>query len=298
MFCSRCGEAQSPEARFCSRCGARNAAPGTDQAGAYPRQRASVTLSDPDPTGAPGRGRKASLAAGLDGDLDGGPTGLRVCTTCGFRGEGVGYFRRTGNQVLLGALTLFTYAIGGLIYWGLKRDVRICPSCGTDWAKSERLSRWGSAVPTRTGATGEGLGVARVGTKLPSEGRWRRGLGLLLAVGTPWFVWTGFADAAPSALAVGALVGAAGWLSFRSGADSNLRRREAIMDWLRREVLALARIRGGRLTVTEVASSLELSLPAAERVLFSMDDGLRVRSEVTDEGVIVFEFPELSLRDA
>ena len=32
---------------------------------------------------------------------------------------------------------------------------------------------------------------------------------------------------------------------------------------------------------------------APEDVLDSMDDGLRVRSEVTNEGIILYEFPEL-----
>ena len=35
---------------------------------------------------------------------------------------------------------------------------------------------------------------------------------------------------------------------------------------------------------------------AAEEVLDSMDDGLRVRSEVTNEGIIVYDFPELRHR--
>ena len=41
---------------------------------------------------------------------------------------------------------------------------------------------------------------------------------------------------------------------------------------------------------------LDLSLPAAERVLFSMEDRVRVRSEFTGEGLLVFEFPEILLR--
>ncbi|MND00243.1 hypothetical protein D3C83_187860 [compost metagenome] len=44
---------------------------------------------------------------------------------------------------------------------------------------------------------------------------------------------------------------------------------------------------------TDAATELHLTLPAAERVLFSMDDGYRVRSEITGEGLLVFEFPEL-----
>ena len=58
-------------------------------------------------------------------------------------------------------------------------------------------------------------------------------------------------------------------------------------------MLKLASHRGGTLTVTEVAADLDLSLPAAESVLIGMDDGFRVCSEITDEGVLIYEFPEV-----
>ena len=45
--------------------------------------------------------------------------------------------------------------------------------------------------------------------------------------------------------------------------------------------------------MTEVAADLDIGLPAAEKILMSMDDGFRVRSEISDEGVIFYEFPEL-----
>jgi len=34
-------------------------------------------------------------------------------------------------------------------------------------------------------------------------------------------------------------------------------------------------------------------MPAAEKVLISMDDGFRVRSEISKEGVLYYEFPEV-----
>ena len=46
-------------------------------------------------------------------------------------------------------------------------------------------------------------------------------------------------------------------------------------------------------TVTEVAADMNISLPAAENILTSMDDGFRVRSEISKEGVLYYEFPEL-----
>ena len=61
-------------------------------------------------------------------------------------------------------------------------------------------------------------------------------------------------------------------------------------------MLRLAARRGGSLTVTEVASELSLSLPAAEKVLIELDDGFRVRSEITEDGILLYEFPEVRHR--
>ncbi|MFP3948581.1 MAG: hypothetical protein ACLFWG_07610, partial [Longimicrobiales bacterium] len=72
--------------------------------------------------------------------------------------------------------------------------------------------------------------------------------------------------------------------------------REAIMAGFQREVLLLAGRTDGTLTVTEVAADLDLSLEAAEKVLISMDDGFRVRSEITNEGLLLYEFPEIQHR--
>lgn len=55
----------------------------------------------------------------------------------------------------------------------------------------------------------------------------------------------------------------------------------------------MATERRGVLTVTDVAAALDLSLPAAEKLLIGMDDGFRVRSDVTEDGIIVYEFPEV-----
>ena len=58
-------------------------------------------------------------------------------------------------------------------------------------------------------------------------------------------------------------------------------------------MLQLATQRGGVLTVTEVAAELDLSLEAAEKLMIGMDDGFRVRSDISEEGVIYYEFPEV-----
>ena len=65
------------------------------------------------------------------------------------------------------------------------------------------------------------------------------------------------------------------------------------MHGIQRKILKLASARGGTLTVTEVAADLNLALPAADKILTSMDDGLRVRSDISNEGILYYEFPEI-----
>ena len=75
-------------------------------------------------------------------------------------------------------------------------------------------------------------------------------------------------------------------------------RRAALISSLQLPVLRLAAECEGRLTVSEVATGLGWTMRRAEKVLQSLEDGLRVESEVTDEGVIVYDFRELRrLRD-
>jgi hypothetical protein len=96
-----------------------------------------------------------------------------------------------------------------------------------------------------------------------------------------------------AAIAVGSVFGAGGTTTVWWGLKAREDRRRALMARLQRRVLLLATEKSGTLTVTEVAASLNMSLAVAEGVLDGMDDGLRVRSDVTDQGIIVYEFPEL-----
>ncbi len=63
------------------------------------------------------------------------------------------------------------------------------------------------------------------------------------------------------------------------------------------EILALAGGRGGRLTAVEVATHLGMSPEAAKEAL----DGLAIRSqaelELTEAGLIVYDFPEVRHQD-
>ena len=109
-------------------------------------------------------------------------------------------------------------------------------------------------------------------------------------------ILVGFVEFEMAAVAVGSVFGAGGSLAFYWGWNGLQERRKAIMHRIQHKILMLAAAKGGTLTVTEVAADLNLGLPAAEKILTSMDDDLRVRSVISDEGVIYYEFPELMHR--
>jgi hypothetical protein len=58
-------------------------------------------------------------------------------------------------------------------------------------------------------------------------------------------------------------------------------------------VLKLAEAEDGRLTVTEVAAKLGWTLRTAQAVLRALEDGVRVTTTTTDDGIMVYDFPEL-----
>jgi hypothetical protein len=98
-------------------------------------------------------------------------------------------------------------------------------------------------------------------------------------------------EIAPVLLALAA--GGGGAFLHRAANKDREARRAALLLSLQHPVLKLASDRNGRLTVTEVAAEMGWTMQRSEKVLHSLDDGLRVSSEVTDEGVIVYEFREL-----
>jgi hypothetical protein len=187
--------------------------------------------------------------------------------------------------VLLTALSLFTWGLGGIVYWLVRRNQVICPNCGLPW---------GHALgPVR------GRPEPRPGSPplpLPSGGLMRRVLGTLLALAAIVVLTIGVSELEPILIAVGSAMGLGGTTSFLWGWRALQDRRRSLRQALERRVLQLATRRGGALTVTDVASGLDLSLTAAERLLIRMDDGFRVRSDITDEGVLLFEFPEVQHR--
>ncbi len=209
---------------------------------------------------------------------------LQQCPRCGYRGHGVSYFSRPGHVGLLIGLSVFTQGVGGLIYWLVKRKEFVCPNCSLKW---EYAGDSGKALANRFDPDAPDT------ASLPSNGIKRRLIGSALVLFASFLIMMGLIEVEAAAIAVGSVIGAAGSGTFFWGWKALNERRQALTAGLQRQILRLAGRRGGSLTVTEVASDLNLSLPAAEKALVGMDDGFRVRSEITEEGIIIYEFPEV-----
>jgi len=201
------------------------------------------------------------------------------------------YFRRAGHVGLLIGASVFTYGFGGLVYWMARRKHLVCPRCGLGWENASRALAAAGSEPEQR------LIEAEPDQALPSAGLKRRILGTAMVLVASLLVLVGFVEWEMAAVAVGSVVGGGGSLTFYWGWQGLQDRRRAIMQGLQRKILRLASARGGRLTVTEVASDLNLALPAAERIMEEMDDGFRVRSDISNDGVLFYDFPEIRHRD-
>jgi hypothetical protein len=62
------------------------------------------------------------------------------------------------------------------------------------------------------------------------------------------------------------------------------------------ELFRLANKLKGRLTVSDIVVATGLSVSEAEALAESMVDGIRVRMEVDDRGIVTYEFPEIIRR--
>ena len=218
------------------------------------------------------------------------PSGVRRCPRCSYQGEGIPYFRRGGHVGLLIGVSVFTYGFGGLVYWLARRRHLICPRCGLGWENASRALAVTGPEPERRIVEDE------PDERLPGTGIKRRVLGATMVLVATLLILIGFVEFEMAAVAVGSVFGAGGSLAFYWGWSGQQERRKAIMQRIQRKILRLAAAKGGSLTVTEVATDLNLGIPAAEKILTSMDDDLRVRSVISDDGVIVYEFPELMHR--
>ncbi len=218
------------------------------------------------------------------------PAGNRIalCPRCEYHGQGLPYFSRGMHTAGLVGATLFTlpYALGagGFLYYVLRREHRICPRCGKNWGHEGEyaLQRTEGPVAARMPARGSGETTQRT-------------LSVFLFVLAAILLVVGVTGAEVMPAVIGTLSAAGGVVLHRAANQSREERRARLLAALQSPVLKLASERDGRLTVTEVAASLGWSMPRAEKILHSLDDGWRVNSEVTDEGVIVYEFREILL---
>lgn len=264
MYCSTCGAFVPAGRSACTECGTQVALPSPRRHGPHPR------------FGSEDRRWIAEAPVGL-------------CPRCGYRGEGIGYFSRGSHVALLVGATVITagmMGLGGILFYLVRRDHRSCPRCGRSWGKFGEL-----AVAPYRGTTPERPArPAAVGTGRETL---KRGWSIFLFVLAAIMIVAGIANLELAPILFGVLSGAGGWFLRRSALEDREARRAALLAELQQPVLRLAAERKGRLTVTDVATHMGWSLPRAEKVLESLNDGLRVDSEVTDEGVIVYEFREL-----
>lgn len=263
MYCSTCGDKIPAGRGDCAACGA------------------AVTA---------GRGGSELSRPATQAAHPAAASHTHVCRRCGYTGEGLSYFSHgphIAGLVVLGFLGAMTGILGivALVYYFSNRDNRICPRCGKNWGKQ----------PGTLPAAQAGLApAASHSARLPAGGGATRGWSVALFVLAALLVviGVGAGELFPFLLGTGAAAG--GVVLHHAARRQREARREAILSSLQLPVLRLAAERQGRLTVTEVAAALGWTLPRAEKVLGSLDDGLRVSSEVTDEGVIVYEFREIA----
>ncbi len=267
MYCSTCG-ARVPDGHTrCANCGAPVSQPMGYGVPAVPQPQVQAAL----------------------------PVTTAVCPRCGFQGPTVGYFSQGGHiagLLLLTGLTICpAMGAGGLLYYLLRHNHRSCARCGEILGKRDALAL---AAAQAHGGPLPAAAVAEA--DLPEDvGAWSSlwGVGAILMyllAGMMALIGI-FQDG--EALVFAAMAGGAGAFMQHRARALREQRRAALLVALQQPVLRLAGERAGRLTVTEVASSLGWPLRRAEKVLNSLEDGLRVASDVTPEGVIVYEFREL-----
>jgi hypothetical protein len=214
------------------------------------------------------------------------PSVAATCPRCGYRGEGITYFSRGSHVAALVGITLLTAGMmgaGGLIYYLVRRDHLVCPRCGRGWGRNGAVA----LVPASAG----GLSTTPM---VRGGGGGMQGWAVALFVIAAMLAVAAIVSTELPPLLAAGIAAAGGAALSRAASRERERRREALLSALQLPVLQLAGRKGGQLTVTEVAAELGWTLRRAEKVLQSLDDGLRVTSDVTDEGVIVYAFPELT----
>jgi hypothetical protein len=318
MRCSACGSEAAIGARFCAACGAAlpvaqaqiqggggngGGGSGVVGGGGGPVQ-VQVHVNLPHTAHAPAR---ALTRRGHGGAL--AVTSPYFCHSCGQRTNPLPYFARGINIAKLALLFPFTSFVGPLVLFLIRKDRLVCGYCKallSGEVHMPMLSAFSSTAVEDHALLGPMADQAlmekhldnqeiahlerstrRRRTKAWTYGVLSAGLAGLGAVavetggpGPVFFVMGGLAG-------VGALVN--GTRSKRDGVLAAARRqRQRVM-----EVLQLAREHGGKLTVTLVATHLQVDFREAEALLDGMVDGRRVDVHVDDQGRMTYVFPEL-----
>jgi ribosomal protein S27AE len=213
---------------------------------------------------------------------------MHLCPRCGYRGMSAGYFSRGGHVAMLVGLTMVTMPImgaGGLGFFLLRHNHRVCPRCGMHWGP--HALRAMSLVP------GGGNQMTMSEPAFPMTGGGKRGWAILMMIVAGLFLTIGLSEGEFPLILMGMMAGGGGAALLRGQKKASERRHDAIIESLQLPVLQLAGRKGGRLTVTDVATEMGWPMVRAEKVLNSLDDGLRVMSDITDDGVIVYDFVEI-----
>ncbi|HYH82384.1 MAG TPA: hypothetical protein VEX86_21510 [Longimicrobium sp.] len=255
MYCSTCGSRVADGRATCQVCGA-------------------ATARSPFP---------ATMAAAAPQSYS--VAQVQVCPRCGFRGLGAGYFSRGSHvAMLVAAGVIFLPAALGYVMF--RHNHRVCPACGLGWG-----SHGTRALTLLPG--GHGAVPSTDMVMAAAEGSGRKGWAIMLLVIAAFCLSLGLAEAEFALLVMGAMAGAGGGLLLKRAKTVREERREALIQSLQLPVLQLAGRKGGRLTVTDVATEMQWPMARAEKVLNSLDDGMRVMSDITEDGVIVYDFLEI-----
>jgi hypothetical protein len=210
---------------------------------------------------------------------------VQVCPRCGFRGMGSGYFTR-GSHVAILVVAGVMFLPAALVYALTRHNHRVCPACGLGWG-----AHGTRALTLLPGGHGT---VPTTDVVLPAaEGSAKKGWAMALLILGAMLLAGGLAGLELPPIVMGIMALGGGGMLLKNANTVREERRDAIIQSLQLPVLQLAGRKGGRLTVTDVATEMGWPMARAEKVLNSLDDGMRVMSDITDDGVIVYDFLEI-----
>jgi hypothetical protein len=231
------------------------------------------------------------------------------CQSCGQRTLPMPYFSRGLNVAK--AAVLFPFSVfGPLLLFLIRKDRVVCGSCKALLPGEVHIPLGDTFNPAPRSLEAHQQALARrqdpalvekemvnqeidhlVRRSRRRQGKaWTYGLaaGALMGVGAVTHGPNEMFFALGGLSGVGAVVN--GRRSRRDGVDAEAKRqRQRVL-----EILALARQHQGRLTVTLVASHMQIDFREAEALLDSMVDGRRVDVHVDDQGRMSYVFPELN----